>query len=324
MNHVTLGAFKRAATLAAVSACLLATSASAVDWKGRWWVGGRGSLWVHADSLGGGFRVNQQAFGTREEATVNLQDKLGFGVSLGRGVKSWSKSEKAQHVQMSVELDIGYIGTTAGKETGFRDENASTRILLPDAAVLGEDGDESYKTLELGDVTIVPVLGYALFHWGNDKADFYAGPGAGWVMAEVSESEAYRDFVGDYDGDDDVTLSGSFAVAAKLGSNIRLAKNGRWYLFLEASFYSTALVSGGTQLAWPGVEGYFGQRVYDTNDDGVGDTTYDADFRVVDSGKLRIDGAQGSFGLRYRFGSPKAAPAEQESGAEAAPEAVVP
>lgn len=316
--HVTLDRRGVVAVAVAVLALAGAQPATAIDFHKRWFIGGGGGLFIHADSQGGGFRVNNQTFQTRTESTVNLQDANFAGFTLGYGIKAWSKSKHA--VQMTIDFDADFISTSVGSETGFRDPNASSRIPLVLGELPGPDGDEKYEAVPLGDLKLLPLLGFVQWHWGNERADFYAGPGIGWVLAEMSEGPEYRDFVGDLDGQDDVSVSGSFAVAGKLGSNIRLSKSGRWYMFVEAGFYSTNLVTSGPKVSWPGVDAYFGQQQVDVTGDGIPETL-PAELHVMDSGKLRIDGAIGSIGLRYRFGgrSSAAKPEDEETGPEVEP-----
>ena len=297
--------------------------AEAIDWDGRWWVGARVSDYLPADEVNGGFRINQDLFGTRSERDVKPQQTVFPGFTVGRGIKRWDGETKWRRFQLSLELDVSRLETTVGEETGFKDEDGSTRLtrVYPDIRFAAGDQDVSFESFPLGDLELTPVFVNALFHWGNDRADFYAGAGLGVLLAEITERDEYREFTGDYDGIDDVIVSDSVATNFKLGSNLRLTPNGNAFLFFELQYFTTALF-GGNQVEWAGtVRGeengvFLGQAEYDTNDDGVPDRVIDADLRIVDPGKVRVDGATISLGLRYRFGGKKAdaAPTEETAG----------
>lgn len=290
------------AAFVAVMAVTLAAPAGAVSWEKRWTLGVRTGLFLHADKQGGGFRVNGQVFGSQEPRTVNLQDGPIAGLTLGYGLKKFQGDKRWQSPDLTLELEVSRWSSDLKTETGFLDPNASTRIGLPaNNYIARRDGDEVLRGFPVAEVTTTPVLVNALLHWGSSKADFYAGLGAGLVLVEATEKVEYTDFVGDAAGDD-VTVDDVWAVNVKLGSNVALTKSGRWYLYFEGQFLSTQLLGSQQQVSWPGVDGYFGQQQVDTDDDNAPDTVLPADYRLVDPGKVRIDGALATIGLRYRFG----------------------
>ena len=77
-----------------------------------------------------------------------------------------------------------------------------------------------------------------------------------------------------------------------------------------------------SQVSWSGVDYLAGTRGVDTDGDGVPNVTVPADYRLMDPGHIRMDGAIGGIGLRYRFGGGKAAlkPAPTETAPAPAPE----
>lgn len=307
----------RLAAAVASVAGLLALGANAparaIDWDGRWWVAGRVADYLPADEQGGGFRLSQQLFQVRNEREVKVAEKFFPTISLGRGLKRWEGEKAWKQVQLSLELELSSFDAPVGDETGFRDDNASTRIALPSSqpsqGVIRPDGDERFESLKVGELRMSPVFVNTLWHWGSERADFYAGAGVGVIFASVDESKAYREFVGDLDGVDDVTADDAFAVNFKIGSNFRLFRGSNWYGYFEAQFFTTELFGSSAQLEWKGTvtengNGVFlGQRDYDYDLDGELDTFgVDSDFHVVDPGKIRLDGAAAGFGVRYRFG----------------------
>jgi hypothetical protein len=296
----------RVASLVAVAAAS-ASPVSAIDWKGRFWLGARVADYLPADEQGGGFRFNAQAFGNRTENEVKPGEKPLLSVAFGYGLKQWEVGKSGRPLQLSIEIEASRFETGFGDETGFIDENASSRIVLPGRTTSDPDGDETFETFPLGDLTVTPILVNALFHWGSARADFYVGGGGGVVLAEITEDKRYASFVGDIDGEQDVNVDDGFAVCLKTGSNVRLTKGGRMYLYFEAEFFTTNLLGGGPKVAWPGVDGFFGTRDYDSDGDGTVDTFgIPANLHVVDPGKVRLDGVFAGIGLRYRFGGGKA------------------
>ena len=311
-----------------VAALLCAGGASAARAQGdagRWSVGFRVGNFFPADAQDGGFRVTSQVFGARTESSVKIDEVPLASFMLGYDVKKWTKgAKKWQNVKLSLELDVSRVDASLGKETAFVDPDASTRVRLcfhdPPMVILpGNTGDENYQTLKVGDVTLTPVLVNALFHWGSSRADFYSGPGLGIVLTDATEADEYRNFVGDFDGVQDLGFDDALAFDLKVGSNVRLDREGRWQLFFEAQFITTQFLSSQPQFSWPGVNGTFGQRACDRNGDNIPDEVDPADFRLVDPGRVRADGASAGVGLRFRFGKGPKAPAEPATPAEAPP-----
>jgi hypothetical protein len=315
-----LAALPLAAVAVGLAAAIAAPDAGAVDYHRRWMIGVRIADYLPADEQGGGFRFSTQAFGSRTESSVKIQEVPAGSLSVGYGIKKFGGGKRAQDVQLTVQLEVTRLSASVGDETGFIDENASTRVILPDVGNTEPDGDETFETFPLGDLEMMPVVGHVLCHWGAPKADFYAGGGLGWVFADISEGSRYREFTGDVDGDDDVRVEDGMTVSLKVGSNVRLTKSGRWYLTFEAEYFTMNLLGGGPKVAWPGVEGFFGTRDYDADGDGTLDTFgVPSDLHVVDPGKVRLDGVFAGLGLRYRFGGKKAAAPPADGGAPAGP-----
>ena len=227
---------------------------------------------------------------------------------------------------------LSRLDTTVGDETGLRDLDGSMRLARTDGCSqtgreIGDncipfpvsEQDISYEAIELGDLELTPVFVNALFHWGTERADFYAGAGLGLILADITLSDEYRDFTGDRDDAGDIQVDDSLAMNFKIGSNMRLGKSGRAYLFFEVSYFSTGLL-GGSQVEWTGTvtddgeNGVFlGDAVYDLNNDGTVSDPFPADLRIVDPGKVRIDGASAGLGIRFRFGGPKPTASMDES-----------
>jgi len=291
------------AATVALATLSVAVPAGAVDWKGHWTLGVRTGYFLHADKQAGGFRVSGQVFGAQEARTVNLQDTQIAGLTLGYGLKKFQGAKRWTSPDLTLEVEVSRWSTDLKPETGFLDPNASTRIGLPaNQNIATQDGDEVLRGFPVATLETTPILVNALLHWGSPKADFYAGMGAGYVLVSLDEAPEYAEFVGDQQNDD-VTVDDVWALNLKLGSNIQLTKSGRWYLYFEGQFLATQVLGSQQQLSWPGVEGFFGQQAVDTDEDNSPDTVLPADFRLVDPGKVRIDGALVSLGLRYRFGS---------------------
>jgi hypothetical protein len=286
--------------------------AEAIDWDSRWWVGARVADYLPADEVNGGFRINQELFGTRSERDVKPRQTVFGGFTLGYGLKRWDGETKWRRFQLSLELEVSRLETTVGNETGFRDLDGSTRLNreFPEIQFPRGEQDVSFVGFPVGDLELTPVFVNALFHWGTDRADFYAGAGLGLVLADIAERDEYREFTADFDGVDDVIVDDAVGANFKLGSNLRLTPNGNAFLFFELQYFTTAL-TGGNKVEWAGtVRGeengiFLGQAEYDTDDNGVPDRVLDADLRIVDPGKVRVDGAVLSLGLRYRFGGGK-------------------
>ena len=318
---------RKVAVAAAVLGLTVASGArraDAIDWDGRWWVGARAADYFPADEVKGGFRINQEVFGSRSQKDVKPKEGFFPAVTIGYGLKRWEGNTLWRNFQLSLEAEIGRLDTVVGDETGFKDPDGSTRLARDlgcdptDPAAEGcipfpaSEQDVSFEAFPLGDLTLTPIFVNALFHWGSDRADFYAGAGLGVVLADFTESAEYRAFTGDYDGVDDVQVDDNFAVNFKLGSNLRLSKNGNTFLYFEFQFYTTSLF-GGNKVEWSGtVNGeengvFLGEADYDTDRDGIVDTfSVPADLRIVDPGKVRIDGATAGVGIRYRFGGKRA------------------
>lgn len=305
------------AALLGILALGVVQPALAIESHRRWLVGVRVGDYIGADELGGGFRVSGEIFGSNTENPVKISEVPFAGFTLAYGLHQWKGAKRWTSADLTLELDVSRIDSDVGPETAFRDRNASTRIVLCDLGRIAQDGDEEFPLASVGDITLTPIFVNALFHWGPPRADFYAGGGLGYVLADISESDDYREFVGDLDGSDDVRAEGAMAADIKLGSNLRLDRKGRWYLFVEGQFFSTGLF-GGSQVSWPGVTGYFAQRECDDSDpDSAPDVVQAADFRLMDPGRVRYDGAMVAIGLRVRFG--KGPAAEVATPAEAAP-----
>ena len=294
---------RRGLRVAGVMALVLAAGAgraAAADWTGRWSVGFRLGDYLPADEQKGGFRF----FGGGVTGTGGNEVKIGevpLGtLTVARGLKKWKRT------QMTLELEVSRIDSSFGDETVYLDPDGSTRVEDPISGQTGQTGDESFESRTLGDVTMTPIFVNALFHWSGktnpERADFYVGGGLGFVLADFSESAEYREFAGDTDGKDDVSVDNAFGVLVKTGANLRLAKNHEWFFFVEAEFIATGVVTSQSQISYGTVDYLAGTRQVDTNGDGVPDVTVPADYRLMDSGHVRMDGAVGGIGIRYRFG----------------------
>lgn len=270
-----------------------APSVRAADWTHRWGVGFRLGDYLPADEQKGGFR-NFSGNG------VSIEEVPLGTISVSHGVKKWERT------QLSIELQASRISAGVGREAVYLDRDGSTRVPDPFSGGTGESGDESFETRILGDLTMTPIFVNALFHWSGksnpERADFYFGGGMGVVIPEFKESDEYRLFAGDTDGDDDIQVDTAFGLLIKTGANVRIAKNHDWFLYIEAEFMSTGFVTSQSQVSWSGVDYLAGTREVDTDGDGLNDTTLPADYRLMDSGHVRMDGAIGGIGIRYRFG----------------------
>lgn len=302
----------RLVALSVVTLAVFAPPCQAIDWKKRWTLAFRAGDYLPADELGGGFRINSdESLGTVREREVQVGEVPTPTFLVGYGVKSWTRGTAGKQVHLTVELEVSSIDADVGDETGFEDDNASTRVQLPGRSGTGPDGDERNIRFPLASVKLTPVFANALFHWGGARRDFYAGAGLGVIFGKLTEATDYRDFVGDFDSADDVRLEDGTGMTLKAGANVALDKNSRWYLFFEGQYLTTNVLGGGPKIAWPGVQGFFGQRDYDTDADGSPDVFgVPAEFHAVDPGKLRIDGAIVGIGLRYRFGGDRSKAAE--------------
>lgn len=289
------------------------SQARAADWTKRWAVGVRLGEYLHVDKQKGGFRyVSGGLRGGASGQTVSIENGPLGSLSIGRGIKKWDR------VQLVVELEVSRISGAVGKETVYLDPDGSTRVEDPITAVRSETGDEGFETRVLGDLTMTPVFVNALFHWSGkanpERADFYFGGGLGVVMADFAESEEYKEFANE-DSTPDVQVDNAFAVIIKTGANVRLAKNHDWFLYFEAEFFATGLVTSESQVSWTGVDYLAGTRMVDTDNNGVPDVTVPADYRLMDPGHIRMDGAIAGIGLRYRFGGGAQAVAPPSSSA---------
>jgi hypothetical protein len=316
----------RTATLVALAALLSWSAgtrpARAIELKRRFTAGVRLGDWLPADEQKGGFRFFGSQTGQPGENAVEIGEVPVAGISLGFGVAKWKR------LQMSLELDASYVASDLGKETVYIDPDASVRIPLPEFGnQRGQSGDERFERIVLGDVTLTPLFVNSLFHLAGkgdpERADFYFGGGVGIVLAKMDESDEYRTLAADTDGTDDVQADAAAAVDVKAGANIRLGKGGSWFLFFEGQFYSTGLLSSDSQVKWSGLDYLACTQDIDTDNDGLEDTTVGGCYRSIDPGKVRMDGAIGAIGLRYRFGraaKPEAAESAPEVEAEVAPE----
>lgn len=314
--HRELTGSSRRVTLAGLAAlallCASAPGALAAEWNKRWFVGMRLGDFLNADKQKGGFRGDRN---------VSISEVPLGTLSFGRGVKKWGRC------QLVLELQVSNISATFGDETVYLDADGSTRVEDPVTGSTGQTGDETYEPRTLGDITMTPVFANALFHWSGkgdpDRADFYVGGGLGVVLADFSESSEYREFASDYDGDDDISVDSPFALLLKVGANVRLAKNHDWYLYFEGEFMATQVITGDAQISWASVDYLAGSRSVDTDNNGSPDVTVPADFRLMDPGHVRMDGAIFGIGIRYRFGGTKAK-AKAAAEAAAASDAPVP
>lgn len=293
-----------AVLLALVSVMADATTVHGADWTKRWAVGLRLGEYLHVDKQKGGFRfVSAGLNGTTTGQTVSIENGPLGSLSVGRGVKRWER------VQMVVEFEASRITGAVGQETVYLDPDGSTRVDDPITFARSTTGDERFETRTLGDLTMTPVFVNALFHWSGkanpERADFYVGAGMGVVLAEFTESDEYRQFANE-DSTPDVQVDDAFAIVIKTGANIRLAKNHDWFLYFEGEFFATGLVTSESQVSWSGVDYLAGTRAVDTDGDGVPNVTVPADYRLMDPGHIRMDGAIAGIGLRYRFGGGKA------------------
>jgi hypothetical protein len=286
---------------------LVPASAGAIDLKGRFTVGVRLGDFLPADEQKGGFRFFGSQSGTATTNAVHLEEVPVGSLSLGYGLKKWNR------MQMTLELEATRITSGLGKETGFVDEDASTRIELPPFFQTGQTGDERFESLPLGELTMTPVFVNALFHRSgaaSERADFYFGGGLGLVLAEFEESSRYREFAADFDGSDDVQADDALGLLVKAGSNVRLAKSGNWYLYFEAEFWSTGFLTSQPQVTWSGTDFFACDQLVDMDGDGIEEASRPGCLHLVDPGHIRMDGAIGGIGLRYRFGgrTPAVAP----------------
>jgi hypothetical protein len=284
----------------------VASGAAAAEWNHRWFVGFRLGDFLPADEVKGGFR---------EEAGSVVIEEVPLGtLSFGRGLKKWERT------QLVLEVQASRITGTVGDETVFLDPDGSTRVEDPVfGSILGYSGDESSEARRLGEVTMTPIFVNALFHWSGkrdpERADFYVGGGLGAVISEFEESSEYRSFANDYDGVDDIFADTSFGVLLKTGANVRLARDRDWYLYFEGEFIATQLLGSQAQIGWNQVDYLAGSRAVDVDNNGSPDVIVPADYRLMDAGRLRVDGAVAGIGIRYRFGKGKgkAAPAAAAS-----------
>ena len=279
-----------------------APSASAAEWNKRWFVGFRLGDYLSADKQAGGFRGDR---------TVNINEVPLGTLSFGRGVKKWERA------QLVIEVQASRMSASVGQETVYLDADGSTRVQDPVTGETFSSGDETYEARSLGEITMMPVFVNALFHWSGkgdpERADFYFGGGLGVVLADFSESSAYRAFANDYDGHDDISVDNGFGGIIKLGANVRLAKDHDWYLFFEGDFFTTKFLTSDSQVQWAAVDYLAGSRSVDTDNNGSPDVTVPSDFRLMDAGTLRTDGATFGVGIRYRFGGGKKAAAAKAS-----------
>jgi hypothetical protein len=292
----------------AVLACVLpSTNAGAVEWTKHWTVGVRLGELVPVDAQRGGFRLFGGDFrnSNTDDRKVSIE-KLPYGtLILGHGIKKFKK------VSMSLELQVSRMTSKVGDETVYNDRDASTRVSLPPDNLLRQNGDETFETRSLGKLTMTPIFGNLLFHWAAknnpDRSDFYVGGGAGLVLGTFAESDEYRQFVRDFDGNDDVKAGNAFGILLKMGANVRLSKDKNWFMFFEGEFISTEFTTKKAQVAWPGVDFTAGTQDVDMDGNGSLETTVDSDLRIVDPGNIRYDSATIGLGVRYRFGGKKAA-----------------
>jgi hypothetical protein len=310
---------RRVFALAVLSIGLLAArGAQALDLNKHFLMGVRLGDYLPADEQKGGFR----AFGGISEGSeraVKIKEVPSLALTFGYAVAKLGKA------QVVVELQVERIDSSMGPETVFRDRDASTRIPLPPGNVISPSGDEEFLRMGIGDITLTPIFVNALFHWSGagGRADFYAGGGPGVVLADVSESDEFRAFKSDFDGVDDLEVEDAFGVMVKVGSDVALKRDGNLMLYFEAEFISTGFLSSESQVRWSGSEYFASTQDVDTNGDNVDDVFgVPADFRIVDPGKFRVDGATIGLGLRYRFGGRKvsaSAPAASEGTPPAQP-----
>ncbi len=289
-----------------VAAMALPPGAMAHELTKRMWLGVRLGDFLPADEQKGGFRVFGGADFDGGERAVKIREVPTVAVTFGYGVAKWGRT------QMSLEIQASRIDTSIRPETVYRDENASTRVPLPPRFITDSDGDEDFIRLDVGDLTLTPIFVTALFHWSGrgGRADFYAGGGPGIVLAETREAKEFRDFKSDFDGSDDLTVDDAFGVLLKTGSNVVLKRGGNWFLYFEAEFMSTGFLTSQPQVRWNGSDYFAGEQSVDTDGDNIPDQFgVPADLRIVDPGKLRVDGATIGLGLKYRFGGAKAAAA---------------
>src|SRR5688500_5471446 len=93
-----------------------ASSADAIDFKKRFWVGVRLGDYFPADEQKGGFRYFGSIFEPKTNAVSIREVPMGT-LSFGYGVKQWKRA------QMTLEAQVSRLSSTVGNETGFRDED---------------------------------------------------------------------------------------------------------------------------------------------------------------------------------------------------------
>jgi hypothetical protein len=300
------------AVVAAGAAVLYPSRASALDLNKHFTVGFRLGDYLPADRQEGGFRFfGTGAIGAPGTHAVEIAEVPVPTLTLGYGVARLGKK-----VQLSLELEVSRFKAEVGDETGFHDPDASVRVPLPSTPnpgefVTGQTGDEEFVNVPLGDITMTPILVNALFHWtgkGAARGDFYCGVGAGVILADFKPSDIYVAFASDRDGTSDVHVGEAFATSVKLGSNVSLSRHNGWMLYFEAEFITTALFSSEAQVSWPGLDYFAGTQNVDADHDNVDDTFgLPADYRLMDPGNVRMDGAIAGIGVKYRFGGKKSA-----------------
>ena len=303
---------RRVIALAVASIGLFAASgAQALDLNKHFLMGVRIGDFLPADEQKGGFR----AFGGLSEGSeraVKMKEVPTLALSFGYAVAKLGKA------QMVLELQVERVDTAMGPETVYRDRDASTRVPLPPFFGITPNGDEEFLRMGIGDITLTPIFVNALFHWSGSggRADFYVGGGPGIVLADVTESDQFRAFKSDFDGQDDLKVEDAFGVMLKIGSDVALKREGNLLLYFEAEFISTGFLSSEGQVRWNGSDYFAGTQDVDTDADNVDDLFgVPSDLRIVDPGKFRVDGATIGLGLRYRFGGKKvsaSAPAASE------------
>lgn len=295
-----------ALVLAGVS---VAGQARALEVDKHFLLGVRIGDYLPSDEQKGGFRV----FGGITEGSergVKIEEVPSLAVSFGRGVAKLGKS------QLVIELHVERIDAGMGPETTYRDRDASTRVPLPPQFINAPNGDEEFVRMPIGDITLTPIFVNALFHWASSggRANFYTGAGLGVVMAEVTESDEFREFKSDYDGVDDLAVDDAFGMMLKGGADIALKRDGNLWLYFEAQYIATGFLSSEGQVRWSGSDYFASTQNVDTDGDNVDDLFgVPSDLRIVDEGKFRVDGATVGMGLRYRFGGRKAVAGATES-----------
>jgi hypothetical protein len=268
----------------------LMTGVHAANLHKHFYVSGGTSYFLGADEHTGGFSITPG-----DENPNQLETTLEWNFAIGYGLKPIKKT------LLALELDISVLETNVNPEAVYWDPDASTLIQVPTELNPGPNDEWDQigiiQLIRTGQLRVTPVIGYALFHFGQRRSSAYAGAGVGYAMIDWQTDPSYVYWSGYNDGqvDDSLVLGLKGGIEVPMSQHWHFYVNGEYRMFKE-------------QFSYEGVDRTFDianwtlHPDFDPRNDPYPEIFgFPSDYRLIAPGNIRLDGFSGGIGVRYVF-----------------------